>query len=185
MSYEPQNTPSGFEMAEIDEAIELSEYQATWPRVFAEVQGRICQVLDIPSEDLEHTGSTAVPGLVAKPIVDLMLGVGQFPPDGEFLKRIEILGWEALGEAGVAGRLYFRMRGTRQANLHVVLKSGTHWVNNLAFRDYLRKNADARERYANAKHQAVAHGARTLLRYSAEKADYLHTLLKEALATKR
>jgi GrpB-like predicted nucleotidyltransferase (UPF0157 family) len=112
-------------MAEIDEAIELSEYQATWPRAFAEEQGRICQALDIPREDLEHTGSTVVPGLVAKPIVDLMLGVRHFPPDGEFLKRIELLGWEALGEAGVPGRLYFRMRAARQANLHVVLKSGT------------------------------------------------------------
>jgi hypothetical protein len=49
-------------MTEIDEAIELSEYQATWPRVFAEEQARICQLLDIPGEDLEHTGSTAVPG---------------------------------------------------------------------------------------------------------------------------
>jgi GrpB-like predicted nucleotidyltransferase (UPF0157 family) len=185
MPYEPQNTSSGPEMTEVDEAIELSEYQATWPRVFAEEQGRICQVLGIPGEDLEHTGSTAVPGLVAKPIVDLMLGVGQFPPEGEFLKRIELLGWEALGEAGVPGRLYFRMRGARQANLHVVLKSGAHWVNNLAIRDYLRKNPNARERYANAKRRAVDHGARTLLRYSAEKAEFVQTLLKEALATQR
>ena len=169
-------------MAEIDEAIELSEYQATWPRAFAEEQGRICRALDVPGEDLEHIGSTAVPGLVAKPIVDLMLGVGHFPPDGELLKRIELLGWEALGEADVPGRLYFRMRGARQANLHVVLKSGTHWINNLAFRDYLRTSTDARERYANAKRRAVAHGARTLLRYSAEKADFVNTLLKEALA---
>jgi GrpB-like predicted nucleotidyltransferase (UPF0157 family) len=171
-------------MPEIDEAIELSEYQATWPRVFVEEQARICQALYVPSADLEHIGSTAVPGLVAKPTVDLMLGVGQFPPDREFLKRIELLGWEALGEAGVPGRLYFRMRGARQANLHVVLKSGTHWINNLAIRDYLRNNADARERYANAKHLAVAHGARTLLRYSAEKADFVHTLLKEALSSR-
>jgi GrpB-like predicted nucleotidyltransferase (UPF0157 family) len=171
------------EMTEIDEAIELSEYQATWPRVFDEEQGRICQVLEIPSQGLEHVGSTAVPGLVAKPIVDLMLGVGEFPPDEELLKRIEPLGWEALGEAGVPGRLYFRMRGARQANLHVVLRRGTHWINNLAVRDYLRKNAGARQRYANAKYEAVSHGARTLLRYSAQKADFVSMLLKEALAT--
>jgi GrpB-like predicted nucleotidyltransferase (UPF0157 family) len=172
-------------MAEIDEAIELSDYQPTWPSVFAEEQGRICRALAIPREDLEHIGSTAVPDLVAKPIVDLMLAVRLFPPDAEFLKQIELLGWEALGEAGIPGRLYFRMRGPRQANLHVVLKSSTHWVNNLAFRDYLRENANARGRYANAKRQAVAHGARTLLRYSAEKADFVHALLEEALATQR
>lgn len=171
-------------MPEIDEAIEISEYQAAWPQAFAEEQARICQALDIPGEDLEHAGSTAVPGLVAKPIVDLMLGVRHYPPGGECLKRIELLGWEALGEAGVPGRLYFRMRSARQANLHVVLKGGPHWINNLALRDYLRNNADARERYADAKRQAVARGARTLLRYSAEKADFVHSLLKEALAAR-
>jgi GrpB-like predicted nucleotidyltransferase (UPF0157 family) len=172
-------------MAEIDETIELSEYQATWPRAFAEEQGRICRALDVPGENLEHIGSTAVPGLVAKPIIDLMLGVRNFPPDGELLKRLERLGWEGLGEAGVPGRLYFRTRAARQANLHVVFKSGTHWANNLAVRDYLRQNADARERYASAKRLAVAHGARTLLRYSAEKADFVHTLLQEALAAQK
>jgi len=78
--------------------------------------------------------------------------------------------------------LYFRTRGARQANLHVVLKSGTHWINNLAFRDYLRKCADARERYAEAKRRAVAHGAHTLLRYSAEKADFVNALPKAAFA---
>lgn len=172
-------------MAELDETIELSEYQATWPRVFAEEQGRICRALDVPGEDLEHIGSTAVPGPVAKPVIDLMLGVRKVSPDEEILQRLERLGWEGLGEAGVPGRLYFRTRAARQANLHVVLKSGTHWVNNLALRDYLRKNADARERYASGKRLAVAHGARTLLRYSAEKADIIHTLLKEALAARR
>ena len=172
-------------MAEIDEPIELCEYQATWPRVFAEEQRRICQALNIPSEDLEHIGSTAVPGLAAKSTVDLMLGIVQLPPDGEFLKRIELLGWEALGEAGVPGRFYFRMRSALHANLHVVLKSGAHWVNNLAIRDYLRKNEDARERYAKAKRRALARGARTLLPYSAEKADFVSALLKEALATQQ
>ena len=66
-------------MAGIDEPIELSEYQAIWPRVFAEEQRRICQALNIPGDDLEHIGSTAVPGLAAKPIFDLMLGIGQLP----------------------------------------------------------------------------------------------------------
>ena len=172
-------------MAGIDEPIELSEYQAIWPRVFAEEQRRICQALNIPGDDLEHIGSTAVPGLAAKPIVDLMLGIGQLPPDRDLLKRLELLGWEALGEAGVSGRFYFRMRSTMQANLSVVLKNGAHWVNNLAIRDYLRRNGDARMRYANAKRRALAGGAQTLLPYSAEKAEFVKTLLKEALSTQR
>ncbi len=72
------------------------------------------------------------PGLIAKPIIDLMLGVDRFPPSAELQTAIERLGYEPLGEAGVPGRLYFRRRGAQHDNLHVVLKGGAHWTNNLA-----------------------------------------------------
>jgi GrpB-like predicted nucleotidyltransferase (UPF0157 family) len=146
-------------MTEIDEAIELSEYQATWPRVFAEEQARICQLLDIPGEDLEHTGSTAVPGSshsVGKRWarqayrVGCTFGCGR--ASGEPTRCTQER--SALGQQPRLSRLLAKERA----------RQGTH---------------------ANAKHRAVDHGARTLLRYSAEKADCVNTLLKEALATQR
>ena len=67
-------------------------------------------------------------------------------------------------------------------NLHIVRQSGEHWTTNLALRDYLRADADARARYAAAKRAAVAAGARTLLAYSDAKADSIACLVKEACA---
>lgn len=168
-------------MRELDECVSVTPYQPAWPAMFASEHRRLREKLPISDEDLEHIGSTAVPALTAKPIIDLMLGVDQFPPSAELQNAIEGLGYEPLGEAGVPGRLYFRCRGVQHANLHVVLKGGAHWTNNLALREYLRTNMKARERYALAKQAAVASGARSLLAYSAAKADFVRRLLQEAL----
>jgi GrpB-like predicted nucleotidyltransferase (UPF0157 family) len=59
------------------------------------------------------------------------------------------LGYEALGQAGVPGRLYFRLRTRPVCNVHLVEQNGTQWVNNLAFRDYLRQSPGAARQYRN------------------------------------
>lgn len=169
-------------MPQIDESVHVVEHKPEWVAEFAVEQKRITQALAVAEADLEHIGSTAVTGLAAKPIVDLMLGAKDWPPSPELVEGICRLGYEPLGEAGVSGRLYFRLRSPIEANLHVVHKGGYHWVNNLALREYLQCNQAARERYAQAKVQAIASGATSLLAYSAAKAAAVAQLLKEAQA---
>ena len=171
-------------MLEIDEPVTISEYQAAWPDAFAAEQRRLSKALRVPASVLEHIGSTAVPGLMAKPTIDLMLSVTDFPPHPGFLGAIERSGYESLGEAGVSGRLYFRLRGAMPSNLHVVLMNGVHWVNNLALREHLRGDPDARDRYARAKLAVQASGSGSLLAYSAAKAAVVSGLLAEALAAR-
>jgi len=170
-------------MPELDEPVHVSEYDASWPEMFAAERARLIEALGANSENLQHIGGTAVPGLVAKPIIDLMLGLTAYPPSQAMRHAIGGLGYEALGEAGVPGRLYFRLRALQlSANLHVVAQGGTHWVQNIALRDYLRANPAARERYARAKLAAVASGAQALLAYSSAKAAVVNALLQEACA---
>jgi GrpB-like predicted nucleotidyltransferase (UPF0157 family) len=167
-------------MSELDEPIHLVEYDAAWLALFEREQLRIQSALGAPTVTLEHIGSTAVPGLVAKPIVDLMLGTDSLPPSQATVTTLENLGYQSLGEAGVPGRYYFRLRGPVSINLHLVRHLGEHWKSNLAVRDFLRTDADARSRYAAAKRAAVASGACTLLAYSDAKADAVARLVKEA-----
>lgn len=152
----------------LDEIVTLVPYDALWPKAFEAERSRICEALILPSDAVEHIGSTAVPGLISKPIVDLMLGVPRYPPDDTTISRLVILGFQDMGEAGVAGRRYLRMREGPSFNLHVVQRGGEHWINNLRLRDYLRSDAIARERYADAKRAALAKGDR-LLAYSSAK----------------
>ena len=144
--------------------------------------GRRCvfSPLDLPSAAIEHIGSTAVPELIAKPTIDLMLGTDALPPLPATVTTLQNSGYQSLGEAGVPGRYYFRLRGPLSINLHLVLHSGEHWKSNIAFREYLRSDADARSRYAAAKGAAIASGARSLLAYSDAKADEVARLVKEA-----
>jgi GrpB-like predicted nucleotidyltransferase (UPF0157 family) len=161
----------------LDEEVTLVPHDPAWAPTFAAEQVRLASTLELTSDALEHIGSTAVPDLDAKPVIDIMLGIPRLPPDGNQLSRLEILGYQNLGEAGVPGRLYLRLRGDQHFNLHVVQRGGTHWTSNLALRDLLRRDAAARERYAAGKREALANAGPRLLAYSAAKQRVLHELL--------
>jgi GrpB-like predicted nucleotidyltransferase (UPF0157 family) len=170
-------------LSTLDEPVYISEYQRSWPAAFAAERQRLSAALRMPQERIEHIGSTAVPDLASKPVIDLMLGVEVLPGPEYLPSMLESMGYESFGEAGVAGRLYYRKRGESSVNLHVVAYDGEHWIHNLALRDFLRRSAPARERYVQAKRQAIASGATSLLIYSSFKARMVEALLKEALGS--
>jgi len=105
---------------------------------------------------VEHIGSTAVPGLLAKPIIDLLAGLS--PLDvGPGVAAMEALGYEYLGEYGIPGREFFRKGGEQRTHhVHAVELGGAHWVRHVAFRDYLRAHPDEAARYGAAKVEAAA-----------------------------
>ncbi len=104
---------------------------------------------------VEHIGSTAVPGLVAKPILDLLAGLQ--PLDvAPGVAAMEALGYEYLGEYGIPGREFFRKGGdARTHHVHAVELGGPQWVRHVAFRDYLRAHPDEAARYGAAKRSAA------------------------------
>lgn len=168
----------------LDEPIVLEAPRSEWPADFERERTELMRALDVAQALVEHIGSTAVSGLVAKPIIDIMVGsVGEPCPDA-WTQALTARGYEAIGEAGIPGRWYFRQRGAPFRNVHVVRVGGAHWVHNLAFRDYLRSSPDACARYGAAKQSAVASGATSLVAYSRTKRAVVEALLAEALSTK-
>jgi GrpB-like predicted nucleotidyltransferase (UPF0157 family) len=149
--------------AVLDERIMVCPADPSWPSWFLQETARLRSVLpgDLVAE-IQHIGSTAVPGLDAKPIV-------------------ERLGYESLGEAGVPGRWALRKRDVVQpSNIAIVAHEGEWWKLNLAVRDFLRANADAARNYALAKWHAVSNGADTLLAYSEAKRASIEMIVAEA-----
>jgi GrpB-like predicted nucleotidyltransferase (UPF0157 family) len=166
--------------AEIDEPVEITDYNPHYEGRYRAERDRLRLGLATASLKFEHIGSTAVPGLAGKPIVDLMLGAAPAVWAGleELRGRIVALGYEDLGEAGIPGRICFRKRTKLRAfNVTLVEYQGALWRDNLALRDYLRKNPDAAAKYAEAKRAAVARGARKLLEYSETKKGVLAELV--------
>jgi GrpB-like predicted nucleotidyltransferase (UPF0157 family) len=137
--------------------------------------------LGVHALDVEHIGSTAVPGLGSKPIVDIMVAVPALDLEAPNI-AIATLGYESLGEAGVSGRRYFRKRAPQSFNVHFALLDGALWRANLALRDYLRSHPAAARVY-EAQKRAAARRAPTLLAYSALKATVIAKLLARASAT--
>jgi GrpB-like predicted nucleotidyltransferase (UPF0157 family) len=180
----PSQTPAGRELpfdlvsAEVDEPVHVEEWDPAWQTSADAMVAECRAVLGEQALAVEHIGSTAVPGLAAKPIIDVMIGVPPGCPTA-VAKQLAMHGWAHLGEAGVRGREYLRRRARQHANVHVVEHGSALWQENLALREYLRRDADARRRYAAAKRQA-AQEAPNLLAYSKHKAAVVAELVKEA-----
>jgi len=168
--------------AVLDERITVCAADPAWPSWFQLEAARLRSALpgDIVP-DIQHIGSTAVPGLDAKPIVDLMVGIGELGRIADLVERLERLGYESLGEAGVAGRWALRKRDVAQSsNIAIVAHDGDWWKLNLAVRDFLRANAEAARNYASAKWHAVSNGADMLLAYSDAKRVVIERIAAEA-----
>lgn len=155
-------------------AVALSDYHADWPYAFAEEASRILAVL--PGLRIEHIGSTAVPGLAAKPVLDLMLGMDDIARYADCVIPLVALGYEHLGEHGIAGRHFFTRDaadGTRTHHLHLVARGSDLWARHLAFRDALRADATRRDAYAELKHRLAAVHAADRTAYTDAKSNFI------------
>ncbi len=168
---------------DLDEPVHLVSYDPNWPQLYRQESERLRALAPfIFILAIEHFGSTAVPAMAAKPIVDILVGVKDLPAAPGEIQKFEQAGYEYLGEAGVPGRLYFRKRGIQNFNLAVVAFDGHHWKDNLLLRDYLRSDRAAAADYEREKRRAIADGATMLLAYSQAKGDCISRLLARARA---
>lgn len=165
----------------LDEPVHLSEWNPNWARHAEVLAQEVASALQPPPQ-LEHIGSTAVQGLLAKPIIDLMVGAANVAEQEEYAWRLSQWGWQDMGEAGVPGRRHLRRRSGDNANVHIVLLGSSHWLNNIATRDFLKAHSTERAAYSEIKATIVAHGAERLLPYSHEKAAYVAALVERARA---
>lgn len=167
---------------DLDESIVLRPHDPSWLGEANKLLSNIADRLHDLGVQIEHIGSTAVPGLEAKPIIDLLVGLSDPQDINEAAKRLSADGWRDLGEAGIVGRRYMRMRGSIASNLHIVEIHQEHWVNNLLLRDFLRSHPDEAAAYADVKRKALEDGHTRLLAYSAAKAKQISVLLSKATA---
>ncbi len=165
-------TPEMIEQALRDEPVVIEPHDPSWSKLALEEAARIQGALgDVV---VEHVGSTAVPALDSKPIIDLLVGLRIWTPS------LQLPGYEACGDGGKPDRLWFRKRGPISFNAWAVPLEGDHWLNHLALRDYLRQHPEEAQLYAAVKREALASGATTLFAYSRHKAPFLLDLVERA-----
>jgi GrpB-like predicted nucleotidyltransferase (UPF0157 family) len=171
--------------SEADEPITLVEADPRWPALYLAEAERVRGAIGDVATGIEHVGSTAVPGLVAKPIVDLLVGVRALDEGKAAAPRLVAIGYENFGELFIPGRLYLRRRGEHDFNIAVAEDGGAFHLSQLAVRDYLRAHPDEVKAYAAEKRRAYAQGARLFSTYSQKKQAFLMALTDRALAWAR
>ncbi|WP_244626610.1 GrpB family protein [Bradyrhizobium ivorense] len=137
-------------------AIIVADYDSAWPRMFEQERAKLEEVLGALVVGIEHVGSTAVPGLAAKPIIDLALGVNDLnEAEGRCIAALPALGYSYMPEyrSWLPDELFFRKgaAGPWTHHVHVMEPSAPAWQRRLLFRDYLRAHPDAVEAYVDLK----------------------------------
>jgi len=129
-------------------------YDPGWPGTFRTLGRQIRTALGATARRVDHVGSTAVPGLDAKPAIDIQVSVTELEPSGAFVRPLEGLGLEFIADNPDRSKRFFRARpGIPAAHVHVRPWGSFDEQLNLLFRDYLRTHRDAAEEYAAVKRE--------------------------------
>jgi len=160
--------------------IEVVAYDAGWRRQFAAERTRIHAALGGRERRIEHIGSTAVPGLVAKPIVDILLVVDDAADKPAYLPALEAAGYKL--RVREPGFHEHRMLRTPEKDVHVHVYSpdSPEIARNLLFRDHLRADAADRELYAETKRRLTAQSWPTMQHYAEAKTSVIEAILARA-----
>ena len=161
--------------------ISVVEYDPSWPTKFAEEAQKLREVIRTNLAGIEHVGSTAVPGLSAKPIIDILVGVHSLEAAKAAIPEIEALGYGYWREDTIPRRLYFVKglppNGPRSHHIHLVEKDTEFWRTHLLFRDVLRADPDEAKHYAELKLRLAAQFANDREAYTDGKSDFIQAVL--------
>jgi GrpB-like predicted nucleotidyltransferase (UPF0157 family) len=155
-------------------------YDPGWPERFEAWRGRLAGLLGPVACRIEHVGSTSVPGLAAKPIVDIQVSVADMDNENDYAPPCEAAGLQLRFRDDE--HRYFQPTPARPRDVHVhVCQQGGDWERlHLLFRDYLRASAAARDAYVAAKHAAARLWADQGAAYTEAKSDVILGLLDQA-----
>jgi GrpB-like predicted nucleotidyltransferase (UPF0157 family) len=161
----------------IDQKVEIIDYDSVWPQQFnAELQ-RLKELCGVRLSKIEHVGSTAVPGLPAKPIIDIIAVVSSLKELDLLVELLCANGYSTSAEfnATLGDRRWLmrQQEGKRTHHLHLVPPSDVEWLNKVRFRDLLRKDSDLRQAYIKLKRRLADELGHDREAYTDAKAEFI------------
>jgi GrpB-like predicted nucleotidyltransferase (UPF0157 family) len=163
----------------------ITPYSNDWPRYFAEAQEQLAAAFGSIPVLIEHIGSTAIPGLVAKPVIDVLLGAESLAAIEEKTEALQGLRFNYIRkyEAEVPLRRYFvrPAAASPRVDLHAVVYGSRFWREHLVFREALRTDPVLALEYAELKMWLASQFSDDRMSYSAAKAPFIRSVLRMAL----
>lgn len=159
--------------------VRVAPYNSIWPSLFAAEAERLRQRFALAGLPvvLEHTGSTAVPGLAAKPILDILAGYPEGAAVAAYISVLIRADYSHRGEQGIPGRQFFRRGNPRAYHLHLAAIDSPFCHDHLTFRDRLRTDNALRDAYADLKRDLAARFPRNREAYIGAKESFVNGVL--------
>jgi GrpB-like predicted nucleotidyltransferase (UPF0157 family) len=162
----------------------IVDYNPRWPFLYEQEKALILGAIGHIIAAIEHVGSTSVPGLGAKPIIDLMIGLHRLEDAVECIPRLQALNYRYVPEfeAAIPERRFFR-KGPDEArthHIHMVERSSEFWCEHVLFRDYLRVHPQDAAEYLRLKRELAARFGTDRQGYTDAKAPFIRSLLVKA-----
>jgi len=163
--------------------IKVVDYNQNWKNEYQKEEHAIKEILQDELVNSFHIGSTSVPNLKAKPIIDILLVVNDISELDAYSTQFESLGYEVMGEFGIKGRRYFRKGGdNRTHQIHAFQYDNIKEIErHLSFRDYLRQSPEISKEYGELKSKLANKYPTDIEGYGDGKDDFVKKIEKEAL----
>jgi GrpB-like predicted nucleotidyltransferase (UPF0157 family) len=160
--------------------VELAPYDPDWARLFEAERGEIRAILGPLALEIEHIGSTAVPGLPAKPVVDILVAVRRLDDAAFCIPPLQTLGYSFVDYPQNTDRRFFRKGQPRTFHVHIVEQGGQSYHDHLAFRDALRQSPHLRQEYLEIKNDLARRFRYDRAGYSGAKTAFVQRVLADA-----
>jgi GrpB-like predicted nucleotidyltransferase (UPF0157 family) len=160
----------------------IEPYSPEWPRTFEIEKSRILKAIPTYMTQIEHVGSTAVPGLPAKPVIDILIGVRSLDDDAKFIPPLEKLGYIYIAELEkeIPERRYLqKVTATAHTHhLHITEADTQFFIDHIRFRDLLRLHLELVTEYAKLKYDLAKKYRTDREAYTDAKSDFIERVLR-------
>ena len=161
----------------------ILDYDPRWPNLYEEEKRRILEAIGHKVLAIEHIGSTAIPGLGAKPIIDMMAGVHQPSDADECIPLLKDIGYTSVTPQPDDLEHYYCLgKGSHSVGYHLhLIKFGSYsWKKHLLFRDYLRAHPDVAQHYYEIKKRLTAEYGYDRAAYTKAKTSFIENVVAQA-----
>jgi GrpB-like predicted nucleotidyltransferase (UPF0157 family) len=170
----------------MDERVIIEEYDPNWKNKYILMRGKILEKIGEFVIDIQHIGSTSIPGLASKPIIDILIGVRSLDDADKCVPNVCELDFEYVKEHEkiIPDRRYFRKPrngfGKREYHLHMCVFDGEFWKKQILFRDYLITHPEALKEYEKLKKDLASKFRNNRHAYTDGKDEFIQEILNKA-----
>ncbi|NQX71688.1 GrpB family protein [Paenibacillus alba] len=166
----------------MEKPVVIEEYNEEWSFKYQQEERGIKEILGVIAIAIEHIGSTSVPGLGAKPIIDFMVGINDLKEVEKFIEPLSKIGYEHVYHKEFPNRRFFRKGQWRAGthHLHIYNYGSEEWKNNILFRDYLRTHPDVLKQYNQLKKELAEKYRNDRVAYTNAKHPFIIDVIQNA-----